>query len=490
MHSIQKVAGFAALLLLAQAGTSFGDEAATDWNKAAIADIGAARETLMENSPGAVQGVDAAFAANIDTAYALAMADAKSVSTYAGYQFALRHFANAFQDDHLWVDFKQPLPIRWPGFLLGYRDGALKVVTAADDYGNVTGATLVGCDGASAQDMADKVLTAYYGRWTVVSSRRKTAPYLLVDMGNPFSPRPAKCDFSQAGRTSSITLDWKDISADDFQTRLRTADREAPQPDGGVTATEDGGYWIGIPTLNALNPGAVAHLETLMAEIETKGAAIRSAGYFVIDLRGNSGGNTFVALRVLNAIWGAQAIADARPHGLLAEWRASAQNVAYLKMVQPVLLQMFGPLSPAYTGLSKIVTGFEDALAQNTPLYIDSDEYAILDTNGQAPRYAVTAKPYLLTDGACISSCLNLVDLMLKLPGVVQIGDETGSDTYYLENRPAPLPSGHAVLELPIKLYRHRERLKNESHKPVYEWTGDMADTTGLKRWVATLAKQ
>ena len=76
---------------------------------------------------------------------------------------------------------------------------------------------------------------------------------------------------------------------------------------------------------------------------------------------------------------------------------------------------------------------------------------------------------------------------MVKLPHVVQIGDETASDTYYLENRPNPLPSGHAVLQFPIKLYRNRERLLNESHKPTRYWEGDMANNAMLEHWVTTL---
>ena len=54
---------------------------------------------------------------------------------------------------------------------------------------------------------------------------------------------------------------------------------------------------------------------------------------------------------------------------------------------------------------------------------------------------------------------------------------------------PQPLPSGHATLQFPIKLYRNRERLKNASYKPAIPYTGDMADTAAMEHWVAGLAK-
>ena len=252
-----------------------------------------------------------------------------------------------------------------------------------------------------------------------------------------------------------------------------------------MRATKGGGYWLGIPTLNALNPQAVANLETMMTAIESTADQVRIAKYFVIDLRGNSGGNTFVALRVLNAIWGERTVASVRPHNLRAQWRASHENREYLQNVVPVLERLFGPISLPANGLEQILGGFKAAIDHDQPLYVDSDEYAILDTQLAGPKNEVTAQPFLLTDGACVSSCLNLVDLMLSLPNVIHVGDETGADTYYLENRPAQLPTGNAVLQIPIKLYSNRARQKNASHMPPLKWTGQMNDTDGLESWIS-----
>jgi hypothetical protein len=460
-----------------------------DWRKTTIGDLDAARAILLQDSPGSAPGEDAAFVATLDHAYEVSTADAHSVSSYAGYRFALEHFANTFQDDHLWVDFDASLPARWPGFMVGYRNERFEVVESAKAKAALLGAQLLSCDGIGADTLADRDLPSYSGRWTVPSSRREVAPLLLIDRGNPFISRPVKCGFDKDGRRWRETLAWSDIAAKDLQAHEEHAQRVAPQPREGVRASEDGGYWIGIPTLNALNPHAVAGLESLMKEIEAKAPSVRASRYFVIDLRGNSGGNTFVALRVLDAIWGAGAISEVRPKNLRAEWRASQGNLAYLQAVAPMLKQMFGETSVAYTGLGRIIDGFRASLSAGRPLYVDADEYSMLDVPGAAARQVVTAKPFVLTDNACVSSCLNLVDLVLKLPNVTQIGDETASDTYYLENRPANLPSGKATLQFPIKRYRNRERLSNQSYKPARVWPGGMADTPALEHWVATLTK-
>ncbi|MBS0297709.1 MAG: hypothetical protein JSR45_15475 [Proteobacteria bacterium] len=482
-------AGLSILVSLQAGGFARAAEAPVDWRKAALGDIQAARTILLDNSPGGAPGVDTAFRRRIDLATKLASADAASVDSLQGYHFALEHFAQTFQDNHLWIDFEDPLPIRWPGFLMGYRDGRLVVADTSDGVKHPLGAELVSCDGAPAAAMARRRLQPYVGQWSVVSSRRRVAPYLLVDQGSPFAPAPKTCSFRQAGRTWSQTLTWNEIQRADFTRRLKAARHIASEPKGGVRATADGGYWIGIPTLNALDPSALAGLEVLMKEIEAKAPEIRSANYFVIDLRGNSGGNTFVALRVMNAIWGEGAVAGVRPKALRAEWRASPANIAYLEAVQPVLKQLFGADSLAYSGLAKILGGFRRSTAEGKPIFVDPDEYSILHVWDGGARHTVGAKPFLLTDGGCVSSCLNLVDMVLKLPRVTQIGDETASDTNMLENRASPLPSGHAALEFPIKLYRNRERRSYESYKPAYAWTGDMDDDAALERWVAGLPR-
>jgi peptidase S41-like protein len=462
--------------------------AETNWMEAAQADVGAARITMLRNTPGAVAGVDAAFLKTIDDAYAVASKDAANATNYEGYRAALERFANTFQDDHIWVDFKDPPKRQWPGFLPGYRDGQFIVASTSGEFRTMANARIVSCDNIPVSDIARRNIQLYVTRWSVPSANRFGAPYLFVDIGNPFIHRPERCVFTLNGKTWAQMLQWKPILSPDFEPALRAAQNIAPQPSGGVRATKDGGYWLGIPTLNALNPESLAGLETMMKSIESSADQVRNAKYFVIDLRGNSGGNTFVALRVLNAIWGERTLASVRSRNLRAQWRASHENREYLQSVVPILERLFGPASLPANGLKQILGGFTAAIEHNQPLYVDSDEYAILDAQMVGPQYGVTAQPFLLTDGACVSSCLNLVDLMLSLPRVVQVGDETGADTYYLENRPARLPTGNAVLQIPIKLYTNRERLKNASHLPSLKWMGQMADTDGLESWMSGIA--
>ncbi len=462
---------------------------AVDWRALTLTDLAAARSQLLDNTPGSVAGVDPMFRARIARAYGQARQDASKATSPAGYRFTLERFVETFQDNHLRVDFRDPAPAQWPGFMVGYRQARIHIVVTENSRADPIGAVLIGCDRIFAGAMAEQNLAHYVGRWSVPAARRAVAPYLLVDQGNPFVTRPTRCTFAYRGRAWNRTLNWRAISAPDLSSRIRTARNVGHAQHGGVRLLPDGGYWLGLPTLNALNPSAVAELESLMGGIDRDAPKLRAAPYVVIDLRGDKGGNTFVALRVLNAIWGSGAVGDVRARDLRAEWRASGANLGYLSQVQPMLGKLFGEQSTAYTGLDHIIHGMTAAIADGRALYVDPDEYALLAGGDATEHHPVRAKAYLLTDGDCESSCLNLVDLARKLPGAVQIGDETGADTLYLENRPAPLPSGRAVLELPMKHYRNRERGQNVAYSPALHWRGDMGDDHGLEAWIAGFAR-
>ena len=104
-------------------------------------DIAAALMQLLANSPSGVTGMDPAFRLAFNHAARVATAEGRAATSVEGYHFALERFANTFQDDHLWIDFNDRLAVRWPGFLVGYRDGAIRIAISDDAVANPVGAT-------------------------------------------------------------------------------------------------------------------------------------------------------------------------------------------------------------------------------------------------------------------------------------------------------------------------------------------------------------
>ena len=87
------------------------------------------------------------------------------------------------------------------------------------------------------------------------------------------------------------------------------------------------GYWIGLPTLT--NDAA-----RVVDVVRARQSALRAAPMVVLDLRGNSGGNSQYAVEIARALVGDARVAAAdRPSGSCTGmyWRVSKGNSAALR---------------------------------------------------------------------------------------------------------------------------------------------------------------
>lgn len=89
----------------------------------------------------------------------------------------------------------------------------------------------------------------------------------------------------------------------------------------------------------------------------------------------------------------------------------------------------------------------------------------------------------ILTDEACFSACLDLVDTLLLAPDTVHLGRTTGADTRYMDvgtYRIGP----QLLVQSPRKVWLGRPRGNNEPHVPSRVFTGNIADDTAVRAWV------
>lgn len=86
----------------------------------------------------------------------------------------------------------------------------------------------------------------------------------------------------------------------------------------------------------------------------------------------------------------------------------------------------------------------------------------------------------VVTDGNCASACLDFVDQVRLIPGAVQLGHTTASDTVYLEQAPVTLPSGN-LLFMPMKVWRNRVRGDGESLVPDIALNVDMDNDDAVR---------
>jgi Peptidase family S41 len=462
-------------------GTARASPGPVDWSARLVEDAQAIHEGIALNTPGPVDRWQPGFNALSDAALALVRQRAARVHDEAGYVAALDAQIASYNDGHveLVLDLP-PLPARWPGFLVGERgDGVWRVLTRAADAPVGTGAVLRACDGVPAAALAERNVAPFVGRWQLATARIFRGGRLLLDRGNPFIARPVDCVFDEAGLELSVHLHWRDLPASEIDRRLaETAPRAHPPIGSHVLA--DGTRWFNLSHFEA-DPGTPVGraLVALIAQMTRDRAAIRAAPAVVLDLRGNDGGSSDWSDQIAAAF-------DRSGASILTEWRVSPANQALLDADEKMLSSAPGASATDRALVASIAAGMKAAAGRGVSLWREPD------TAPAAPEAVTEPTPraviYVLTDFLCQSACLDAVDRWRGL-GAVQIGQQTGGDTYDLDARVDPLPSGAGTLYSPMKVYRNRPRGWNVPVTPTYLYPGDMRDTAALEAWVAALPR-
>ena len=474
-----------ALLPAAAAGQT---PSALAWRDLTLADVEAASAIISRNHPAAVPATgDSAFRATLASAIEAARARAAVVSSYEGWLATLRAFVVSFGDPHISLQSRlSPSSVRWPGLVVG-RQGDFTVVRSRDSTRTAElpelGARLVSCDGFPVDQLGRDRLGAFRGTWDVASQRIRTTPALLVDDGNPFAPPLARCVWSTAGGETETVLRWRTIAATALQERLGDA---APVGRAGFVVRQVGeGWWIGVESLNN-------RVRPVLDSVAARLAAIRSAPWVVVDVRGNGGGSSIWGERLAYQLVGEARVTEAIQRAQAAlrgtlcgtSWRASPDIEetleGYIRNLGPGLGQ--GAIDQWRRELDSVKAA-RAAGRDLGPSPRPCPPAAAPDRPASdLPAPAMAGRLVLLTDHACFSSCLQMA-AVFRLIGAIHVGEATDFSTRYMEVRGFPLPSGlGSVATLQKVSFSAPYRLG--PYEPAHPYPGRIDDTAGLERWI------
>lgn len=478
-----------AAVAVALAGLTETIDQQPNWAAALRQDAQAFHDEVEASHPGPVNALDPGFSRRNDAALAVALRRSEQVTDQAGYTYALWSYSAAFDDGHVGASPMPdlpPLPVKWPGFLTGFNDVGDQVVMTREDSAPVpVGARLISCDGRAADRLAAENVGAFVGRWMLLARRITLGGQLFGDYGNPFVTRPFSCVFEIDGRARTVALDWQPIDPAAFRQRRNETTRVGRDPIGSRTLP-DGTRWFTLSGFNGDPDGVDAKaLNPLIAAMAADRDAILAAPRIVLDLRGNRGGSSAWSARIARILWG-QARVDSLPNRSYVEWRVSPANLAAMRTYQTRFDRPeTDDATKAYFRM--IVDGLEGAASQGQALWRQpSGEETQPDTETPTTPAPTLPPVYFITDIGCASACLDAADLWKAL-GAIQVGQETGADTLYMDVRTMDLPSGLGQAAVPMKVYRGRARGSNEPLSPVHPYRGDMRDTAALEAWVTAL---
>jgi hypothetical protein len=380
---------------------------------------------------------------------------------------------------------------RWTGLITSLRGGAWVITDTDDAQGSRKGAYLVSCDGRDVQDLARQNLGGFRADWSIGAQQTQSAPWLLIDEGNPFIQRPKSCVLEHNGQRETVELDWQRIKRETLLPRLKSAVGAGAAGFGvrkiGGDFTSDGqiagGYWIALQSL-ASEKG-----EEVAKAVEEQKAALREAPFVVLDLRGNGGGSAAVGRQIAVSLFGAAAV-DARVGAESAadcagpggNWRASEGNIANLQYLLDSAAPHGGP------EVRRILA--EELRATRDARRHGKSFSAKLDCPITVPEAAPTLQPaslmkgrmILLTDNLCFSSCL-LVTRDFRALGAYHVGQTTDAATRYMEVREQYLPSGLSLFST-LQSFDPTSPSHIGPFAPTLIYDGDIADTDALEAWV------
>lgn len=481
---IRVAAGVAALTVLAgPLGAQQPIMAERAWNELARADVAAALQLVEVNHPGAASDLgDTGFQQLLRTARANAERRLPLVKDYYGHAALLNGLANDFRDGHIWSNPALSSSRRtWAGIVMTRRGGQWLVGAqdAAAGEPDLKASRLVACDGVGANSFAAARTGAFYAHPEIEADMAGRAYTLLLDDQNPFAARPVSCRFQLAGgQEIDHRLNWRPVAARTLEKSI--SETLQPASAGMGLAPFAGGQWIAVETFsNAAAP--------VVEQVRAAQDVLRAAPMVVLDLRGNSGGNSQYAVEIARVLVGdARAAAADRPGGTCngTYWRVSPDNAAALRKFAS---ELPADRAPEWLAQSRAL---DRAVADGRLFSPDLPACARAAPAPVAPARlppsAMAGRLILVTDRACFSSCLIAADLFRRL-GALHVGEATDMSTRFMEVREIVLPSG-------LRTFSTLQKVALGGgdygpYTPAIAYPGSLADTTAVKAWVAALPR-
>ncbi len=443
------------------------------WNEIAHVDAHWALDFMKQNHPGFVKQVaDQALMARWELARREVEARLPMVNSEAAYHALMRGVAARMSDPH--IGFKpasETEDINWSGLVLSLQGYDWRV--AGDRAGRLTGATLVSCDGKEADEWATSRISAFKDDASVWAMKAGSASWLMLDEGNPFLKRAETCNFSfPDGRSEDVPLVWEAAKRDEVSAYI---DSVSPIADAGLSVSKIGeGYWVSVASLLSI--------DDLTAEIERRSEELKTAPWVVLDLRGNTGGDTYYSNRILRVLAGEQAFEDSikRLSCAASFFRTSQGNIEKFEAYRDQQIERGGDASGLENMIQKMKL-FRTLGLSLWPNYRPCEAVSEAERPSEPVPLEMKGRLAVVVDRNCFSSCLILVDQLSKL-GVPLLGEPTGWNNQYMEVRWADTPSGKGQFSTLMKVVVGVPQYG--PYQPDVPYQGAMSDTSKLKAWV------
>lgn len=449
-----------------------------------------------------------------ENGYAEALSMADSVETNQDVSALLKFYLNGYQEPHLGGSIKRSSPLSlfsskkqlsWLGWLLSTSGSGFHVVVSDSEAESGTvppvGAQILSCDGVDIDTILQTHYAPYFDRrWQVLRAKIRAAWAFSMKSGDHFNvlnrPTFKTCNFLFEGEITSYDLSWKAYSGKSTREAQRVFNLKWNK--FSYKRFYKTGIWINLRSFQMKNGSHYRSFQNLLSDLST----IEKPQVVVFDIRGNGGGNSSYGESVLKAILPSELAEHVyakrfrKQEGANAYFRTSEFLHKFHEHRLEKLIKDQGPDSSstkyAQNFLNKIKAAHDrgdvgfwqrdpewEATIQNAIREISIDNSAQL-LNKYNTQYIV------VTSSSCFSACLDFMDIVMTIPGVIHMGQSTNSDTAYTEIARGNYKFFNESFsyQIPVKKWNKRSREDHEAFHPQYVFEGNINDTAKVKRWV------
>jgi len=148
--------------------------------------------------------------------------------------------------------------------------------------------------------------------------------------------------------------------------------------------------------------------------------------------------------------------------------------------------------------LSSFIDKYQHALsagkttAHSSELTPNVSLFPELNSDTKLPStWTFNGKIILVTEEHCVSSCLDFVEFVKAIPGVVHVGQTTDADTAYttIAGMRETSFKENVFYMVPIVKHLDRRRQNNIPYTPDIAYEGDINDTAALEKRILEIAK-
>lgn len=434
-----------------------------DWQAAAREDVIAAYEIFRRHHPGMFDPQHRGFANQLRRGRDEALKFTRRVNDAEGHMRALALFSAVLADGHARVQasYSGQGDLLWPGFRTVWRGEALYVIGPVED-GPPPNSVLVRCDGKAARAVIREGAFWFGGQPDQAGQWWEFAPSIFTRVRSTYDTLPRRCRFRQPdGRVADYPLNWRPVPEKQLLAWFKAASKREPV---GLSQPRPGMYLITLSTFSPDDEGRAQYAR--MFRDMDKIADIAAAKAVVLDLRHNRGGSSSWSEHVAEKLWGEAAV-SARLANYFRDteiwWRADNENVAHFREAA-IAMRAQGRGKDAER-VDTLVGHLSATIARDLAIYVEHHGASLQADRTQAESRRLPPV-YVITDGGCVSACLDGLDIFTRFSHVKLVGAPTSADSNYLDIRFQPLPSGRGAVILPTKVWVRRPRRADEIYRP------------------------